>query len=360
MVKVLMFMSFLQEQAVEKVKEVIEEDIWGTIVNLLGYEFGFGEGDKRIAITVGHIILVILAFVVTSFVLKWIRVLLTRKMEGDDKLKFVSVFKFIKYVVYIVVILLTMSASGINITVLITASAALFVGLGLALQEIFQDVIGGILIMVDKSISAGDIIEIDGKVGRVFEIKLRTTRALTRDDKVIVIPNHKFITDLVFNYTQNHKTTREFVKVGVAYGSDTEKVEDILLECASGHKDILKHPKPFVLFENFGDSSLDFGIYFFVTDSFIDPRIKSALRFQIDARFRESGITIPFPQRDVHIYNEYVQPKAPIAASLNRRKHDEEEDATAIEAERLIVENSRLKKKDSDKNKDNGNSLLDD
>lgn len=307
MVKILALLSvFFQEETVEKVKEVIEEDIWGTIKYWLEFELisvGKTQSADHIGLTIGHVILLVVAFIAAGIILKWIRVFFTRKMEGDDKLKFVSVFKFIKYIVYIIVVLLTLSASGVNITVLLTASAALFVGLGLALQEIFQDVIGGILIMVDKSIAAGDIIETEGKVGRVIEIKLRTTRALTRDDKIIIIPNHKFITDTVYNYTQNHKTTREYVRVGVAYGSDTRKVENILLSCATEHKDVLKHPKPFVLFENFGDSSLDFGLYFFVRDSFLDPRIKSALRFCIDDRFRESGITIPFPQRDIHFFN---------------------------------------------------------
>lgn len=304
MVKVLALLLYLQEETVDKVKDIIEQDIWGTIKEWLSFELiSLGKEPNHIGFTVGHLIVLIVAFILTSIVLKWVRVLMTRRMEGDDKLKFVSVFKFIKYIAYIVVVLATMSASGINITVLLTASAALFVGLGLALQEVFQDVIGGILIMIDKSISAGDIIEMDGRVGRVFEIKLRTTRALTRDDKVIIIPNHKFITDTVYNYTQNHKTTRENVKVGVAYGSDTRAVEKILLECATEHPDILKHPKPFALFENFGDSSLDFGLYFFVRDSFVDPRIKSALRYAIDDRFRESGITIPFPQRDLHLFN---------------------------------------------------------
>lgn len=304
MVKILGFIFFLQDNTVDKVKDIIEEDVWGTIKEWLGFELiSVGKEPNHIGFTVGHLIVVVVAFILTSIVLKWVRVLMTRKMEGDDKLKFVSVFKFIKYIAYIVVVLATMSASGINITVLLTASAALFVGLGLALQEVFQDVIGGILIMIDKSISAGDIIEIEGKVGRVFEIKLRTTRALTRDDKVIIIPNHKFITDTVYNYTQNHKTTREHVKVGVAYGSDTRAVEKILLDCAVTHPEILKHPKPFALFENFGDSSLDFALYFFVRNSFVDPRIKSELRYKIDDRFRESGITIPFPQRDVHLFN---------------------------------------------------------
>lgn len=326
MVKILALLFYLQEETVEKVKEIIEEDIWGTIQSILSYEFGFGEGEKHIGITVGHIILVIIVFILSSIVLRWIRVLMTRKMEGDDRLKFVSVFKFIKYIVYIVVVLTTMGAAGINITAILTASVALFVGLGLALQEVFQDVIGGILIIVDKSISAGDIIEIDGRVGRVFEIKLRTTRALTRDDKVIIIPNHKFITDTVYNYTQNHKTTRETVQVGVAYGSDTRAVEKILLECAAAHPEVLKHPKPFALFENFGDSSLDFGLYFFVRDSFVDPKIKSALRYAIDDRFRESGVTIPFPQRDVHLFNTsnpvYTPNTPKIDANVEPPKND--------------------------------------
>ncbi|AEE20003.1 mechanosensitive ion channel-like protein [Dokdonia sp. Hel_I_63] len=327
MVKILALLLVLQEETVEKVKDIIEQDVWGTIKEWLGFELiSVGKEPNHIGFTVGHLIILIIAFILTSILLKWIRVLMTRKMEGDDKLKFVSVFKFIKYIAYIVVVLATMSASGINITVLLTASAALFVGLGLALQEVFQDVIGGILIMIDKSISAGDIIEMDGRVGRVFEIKLRTTRALTRDDKVIIIPNHKFITDTVYNYTQNHKTTRENVKVGVAYGSDTRQVEKILLECAVAHPEILKHPKPFALFENFGDSSLDFGLYFFVRDSFVDPRIKSALRYAIDDRFRESGITIPFPQRDVHLFNTanpvYTPNKTAVNTNIEPPKND--------------------------------------
>lgn len=321
MVKILVLLFYLQEETVDKVKDIIEKDVWGTIKHWLDFELiSVGKEPNHIGFTIGHLILVVIAFIITSFVLKWVRMLLTRNMEGDDKLKFVSVFKFIKYLAYVIVILLTMSASGIDITLLLTASAALFVGLGLALQEVFQDIIGGILIIIDKSIAAGDIIEVDRRVGRVFEIKLRTTRALTRDDKVIIVPNHKFITDTVYNYTQNHKTTREHVRVGVAYGSDTRKVEQLLLSCATEHKEILKHPKPFVLFENFGDSSLDFGLYFFVRDSFVDPRIKSALRFAIDDRFRESGITIPFPQRDVHLFNTAnpVYTKNPLQNSPTR------------------------------------------
>ncbi|MAU72133.1 MAG: mechanosensitive ion channel protein MscS [Pseudozobellia sp.] len=292
----------MYQEEPNKVVEVIEQDIWGAIKEFLQLGIGYGKGDQRIEITIGLLIVLSLALILTTFILKWLRSLLTRRMENDDRLKFISVFKFIRYVVYVIVILFTMSAAGINITLVLTASAALFVGLGLALQELFQDIIGGIFIILDKSLHVGDIIEVDGKVGKVYEIKLRTTRAITRDDKVIIIPNHHFISDIIYNYTQNHKTTREKVVVGVAYGSDVNLVTKILEDIAEEQKGLMKNPKPFVLFDDFGDSALMFSVHFFISDSFTDPRVKSEMRYKIDAKFREHNISIPFPQRDVHIY----------------------------------------------------------
>jgi small-conductance mechanosensitive channel len=200
-------------------------------------------------------------------------------------------------------------SSGVNLTVLLTASAALFVGLGFALQYLFQDIISGILIILDQSLHVSDIIEVEGKVGRVFEIRLRTTRALTRDDKVLVIPNHKFLTDSIYNYTQNHKTTRESIKIGVAYGSDVQLVTKLLEEVADEQKSVLRSPKYFVLFEDFGDSALLFSLNYYTKDSFSDPRIKSEMRYKIDAKFRQNAISIPFPQRDVHLFQKNLTPK---------------------------------------------------
>ncbi len=299
----------MAQDKTNEIKEIIENDIWGSIKEILNWGFHYGEGEKSIHITVGLLLLLGVAFFITGFLLKGFRRFFTRKMDQEDKHKFISIFKFIKYVVYLVVILLTMSAAGINVTVILTASAALFVGLGLALQELFQDIIGGIFIIVDKSLRVGDIVEVNGKVGKVFEIKLRTTRALTRDDKVIIIPNHKFISDIIYNYTQNHKTTREKVNIGVAYGSDVKLVTDLLLQVVNEQKGILKNPSPFVLFEDFGDSALLFSVNFHLNDSFIDPRIKSAVRYAIDTKFRENNVSIPFPQRDVHLFQHQLKSK---------------------------------------------------
>lgn len=288
------------QNGVEQVKEIIEETIWENILEFFRITIiPFESGDD---LTIGLLLLIIAVFLITSVVLKGTRMLLTRKMDGADKNKFISIFKFIKYLTYLIVVIITISSAGIDITILLTASAALFVGLGLALQDLFKDIIGGLYIIVDKTLLIGDIVEINGKIGRVIEIKLRTARVLTRDDKVMVVPNHKFITDIVLNYTQNYEATREFVKVGVAYGSDTQKVKSILLECAQEQEGIVEQPEPFVLFEDFGDSALIFAIHFFVTDSFVDPKIKSQLRFKIDEKFRLNNISIPFPQRDVHMF----------------------------------------------------------
>ena len=258
--------------------------------------------SENIDITVGTIIAVIISIIAATYLLKLIHKLVIAKLPQEDKSKFVSIFAFLKYLLYILIVITVLHSSGVNLTVLLTASAALFVGIGFALQYLFQDIISGVLIIMDQSLHVGDIIEVDGKVGRVFEIRLRTTRAITRDDKVIVIPNHIFLTDSIYNYTQNHNTTRESINVGVAYGSDVNLVTDILLQCIDSTVGILKNPKPFVLFDDFGDSALLFSVHFYITDSFSDPKIKSNIRYMINAEFRKNNVSIPFPQRDVHLF----------------------------------------------------------
>lgn len=260
--------------------------------------------SDTVHLTIGTFLTIIVAIILVTYLLKLIHKLVTVKLPEEDKNKFESIFGFLKYLFYILVVVTILHSSGVNLTVLLTASAALFVGLGFALQYLFQDIISGILIILDQSLHVGDIIEVESKVGRVFEIRLRTTRALTRDDKVIVIPNHKFLTDSIYNYTQNHKTTRESIKIGVAYGSDVNVVTSLLKEVAHEQSNVLKNPKPFVLFEDFGDSALLFSLNYFITDSFGDPKTKSDMRYKIDAKFREHSISIPFPQRDVHLFQK--------------------------------------------------------
>lgn len=259
---------------------------------------------KTIDFTVANLLLLIFVLFVTTIVLKFIRRIVTRKLPLEDSNKFISVFQFIKYVVYVLVFMFTLNSCGVNMSVFLTASAALFVGIGFALQTFFQDLISGILIILDQSLHVGDIIEVDGKVGEVKEIKLRTTRVVTRNDRVMVIPNHKFMIETLFNWTQNKTTNREQVSVGVAYGSDVNLVKQLLIEAARETEGVIEPESINVLFEDFADSSLNFSVYFYVANGMKSPRIQSDIRFKIDESFKINKVAIPFPQRDIRIINQ--------------------------------------------------------
>jgi small-conductance mechanosensitive channel len=269
--------------------------------NILNHTFIFSE---KIHIDVKTILVVIVALFATSLILKLIRKVVTRKLPPLDKLKFVSLFSYSKWFIYIIILLMTLHNLGVQVTAIFAASAALLVGIGLALQTLFMDIISGVFILIDQSVHVGDIIELDGKVGRVEDIKLRTTRAVTIDNKVLIIPNHLYLTNSLYNWTENGTTTRESVEVGVAYGSDIQLVKSILLEVANSNSGVVNNPKPLVIFTDFGDSALMFKLIFTLNDSFQALIPKSDIRFEIDRLFRENNVQIPFPQRDVHIISQ--------------------------------------------------------
>lgn len=256
---------------------------------------------EKISISVMDVMILILVLVIAGILLRLIRKIITRKLPYEDKKKFKVVFSYGRWFIYVIIILITFHSLGVNVTGIFAASAALLIGIGLALQTLFQDIISGIFILVDQSVHVGDIIELEGKVGRVEEIKLRTTRAVTIDNKVLVIPNHLYLTNSLYNWTQNGIITRESVSVGVAYGSDVQLVKKLLLQAAGNHPDVLSEPEPTVLFTDFGDSSLNFKVVFTLNDSFKGQFPSSDIRFEIDRLFRENNVTIPFPQRDIHI-----------------------------------------------------------
>lgn len=256
---------------------------------------------SNINFTLGALIVMVFVFWFTSFALRMVRKFITRKLPPEDTNKFISIFQFIKYLVYLFVIMFGLRISGVDITVLLTASAAIFIGLGFALQQLFQDLIAGILIIIEQSLKVGDIIEINGKVGRVQRISLRSTRAYTRNQRVMIIPNHMFMNDLLFNWTQNNTVVRDNITIQVAYGADTRLAEKILYDSVKNIPTILSDPKPNVLLDNFGESWLDFVVNFYVNDAFGVQTIKSDLRFEVDKNFRANNIIVPFPQRELHV-----------------------------------------------------------
>ncbi len=221
-----------------------------------------------------------------------------------------SVFQLVKYFAWVVAISITIRLLGFDVTFLVAGSAALMVGLGFGLQNIFSDIISGLFILFERKVKVGDIMEVDNIVGKVQTINLRTSVLLTRDGYNIIVPNHKFITENVINWTHQAFDRRFHLEVGVSYDSDVDNVTAILFECAILQKEVLNdeaaNTKPFIRFQDFGDSALIFHLIFWTQDIFRVEQVKSELRYKIFKAFLERGVSIPFPQRDIHI----IQPTA--------------------------------------------------
>lgn len=259
---------------------------------------------ESISLSVYQILVFVLILFTTWFVFRMIQKLINRKLrklEGGGGTKY-ALFQIAKYFIWVIVIGIALETVGIRFNLLIASSAALLVGLGFGIQQIFNDYISGLLILFEGNLKVQDVVQMeDGIIGMVLEINLRTSKIETRDDYTIIVPNHKLVSDNIINWSHNESRTRFQVNVGVAYGSDTFLVEKTLLECANNHHDVAMAPKPFVRFSNFGESSLDFQLFFWTLKTFRVENIKSSLRFRIDNEFKKNDIRIPFPQRDVHV-----------------------------------------------------------
>jgi len=267
-------------------------------------DFRFFE-YKDYQFDVAHFLLVIVVLLITRFLLFTVKSIIKRFVNSEklDVRNSQSFFLLFKYLIYVITIVIILEIIGVKITILLAGSAALLVGIGLGLQQIFSDIISGIFLLVDGSVKIGDVMEVDTLVGKVTQINLRTSEILTRDGITIIVPNHKFITENVINWSHNAALTRFDVNVGVAYGTNPEKVREVLLQCAQEIKEISKSKNnvPNVRLTSFGDSSLDFQLLFWSKNVFLIEQTKSDLRFIIANKFMENDIQIPFPQRDLHI-----------------------------------------------------------
>lgn len=263
----------------------------------------FHLDNQKVSITWFNILMLITIFFVTKWVIRLVRLLLERKMVARDMSKgsLNSLLQLIKYLVYVIAIGIGLESMGIKLSFLLASSAALLVGIGLGLQQVFYDLVSGIILLFEGTIQVGDVVDLKNVVGRVTEIGLRTSKIKTREDVYVIVPNSKFISGDVVNWSHIDTSTRFDITVGVAYGSDVQKVRKCLLEAASTHEKVDKEPAPFVRFDDFGDSALIFQVFFWTKETFLVENVKSDLRFKIDQAFRDNGITIPFPQRDLHL-----------------------------------------------------------
>jgi small-conductance mechanosensitive channel len=261
--------------------------------------FRIGEYELKVY----TLLAALLIFVVTKLLIWIIKIGVIKKhwFKKLDKSTSFSLFHIIRYVVWTISIILILDTVGISITVLIAGSAALLVGVGLGLQQTFNDFISGIILLVEGTTRIGDVLEIDGDVVMIQNIGLRTSRGLNRDDIVVIIPNSLITTNKVINWSHQSKKTRFRINVGVAYGSNVDLVIKILEESALEHPDITEKNLIEARLIDFGNSSLDFQVLFFSSNVFRIEKVKSDIRKIINKRFIENNIVIPFPQLDLHV-----------------------------------------------------------
>jgi len=271
------------------------------IEEILSFKF-LELGD--FSLSVFNVLLVIAILVIVKIIIKSLEILINKKLSkegGTQEGQGRSIVQIIKYIIYILASFIMIKSLGIDISIIGAFFATLGIGLGFALQDLFRDIISGIIILFERNVKVGDILEVDQLVGTVKEIKLRTSLLRTREGIYIVLPNSRILNDKVINWSANNKITRFSISVGVAYGSDVELVKSLLLKSVESHNKVSNRPTPNVIFNDFGDSALLFELWFWTTDTWIIEVTKSEIRFNINRLFKENNIQIPFPQRDVHV-----------------------------------------------------------
>jgi small-conductance mechanosensitive channel len=254
-------------------------------------------------VTVASIIAALIVIAFTWGVSLMLQRILTRafRRRGVDQGVQYAMNRLLHYLVLAVGLFVALDNLGFSITALAGLGAILAVGIGFGLQNIAQNFVSGIILLLERPVKQGDFVEVGDTRGTVRSIYSRATVITTLDNVDIVVPNGQFITEPVINQTYSDRFVRVRVNVGVAYGSDVELVRRTLFRVANEQPEVQRNEETKVQFQDFGDSSLDFTLIFWIGEARDQMDVASDVRFAIDAAFRREGIQIPFPQRDLHL-----------------------------------------------------------
>ncbi len=270
--------------------------------NFLSYDL-FSISDVNIEIKDIAVLFIFL------LVLKIVSRILNRivfKYSKRDKGSTIAVYKLISYLMWVIGISFYLNVIGFDVTFLLASSAALLVGIGIGLQQTFNDLISGIILLFEGSIKIGDIVVVDGEFKKIQNIGLRTSSAVSFDNSVVIIPNSKIVTEKVINYDNGVHPVRFNVKIDVAYGSDTQLVKKLLVDIAKTEELVLDEPEPFVMFDNIGESAYNFRLCIFIQAPLDGFWVQSNIRYKIIEEFNRHNISIPFPQRDININKKSI------------------------------------------------------
>ncbi len=274
--------------------------IWDFIVKAWTTEL-FGADT----VTIGGILLLVFLFASVIIVERILQRLLIRRFLSKTRLQpslQYGLSRIFGYTLIAIGFYVAFQAVGFDLSSLAIVAASVGVGVGFGLQNIINNFVSGIIILAERPISIGDRIEVAGVAGRVTKIQLRSTTVVTNDNITMIVPNADFISNTVTNWSHGDPKVRIRVPVGVAYGSDLKLLQQLLLEAAGEHPKALRDPSPVVLFNEFGDSSLNFELGVWTQEMTATPiHFTSEMNFIIEQKLRENDIEIPFPQRDLHV-----------------------------------------------------------
>jgi len=279
--------------------------VWKNVLPALG-ELAKIEPWKMSGVTLGSLAMALflaaLTVIVTRNVPGLLEIIVLRRLPLDRGVRF-AITTLFRYTLAVIGIVLAFSKIGIGWSNVQWLVAAMTVGLGFGLQEIFANFVSGLIILFEQPIRVDDVVTISEVTGKVAKIRIRATTIRRWDQRELIVPNKEFITGRLINWTLSDNVLRREFLVGIAYGSDTAKAERILYEVARANPLVLEDPKPMVIFKAFGDSSLEFELRVYIAgiDNYVP--VWHSINFAIDQEFRKAGIEIAFPQRDIHIHS---------------------------------------------------------
>ena len=295
----------MAQQAAENIVEGAVEGTVDTTVRLF-------EGLDRVALAVGNFrvsvldiltwsVIAVALFVVFK-VLLWVAKRLIRRTSRFDAAQGLLAEKIASIVIFAIVFFVGIDLVGFDLSSLAFFSGALGLAVGFGLQKTFGNFIAGLILLMDRSVKPGDVIVVNDYFGAISKIGTRAVSMITRDGKEFLIPNELLMTETVENWSYSSKNVRIQIPVGVSYASDLKRVEEILIECTTRCKRVLANPKPNVWLKEFGDNSVNFEIQAWIKDPESGVgNVRSEVLKAIWWTFKDEGIEIPFPQRDVYI-----------------------------------------------------------
>ncbi|MBX2993726.1 MAG: mechanosensitive ion channel [Bdellovibrionaceae bacterium] len=279
------------------------DEVWAVLQKPI-----FTLKDSKIALT--NVIISVAVFLLSIKLAHYLGQLVNRqlKKKGVDSGIRDSLERFTRYTVIAVGVFFSLDNLGLSLNSLAAVGAVLMVGIGFGLQNVTQNFVSGIILLLERPVKRGDIVQVGETSGRVVDIRVRSTIIQTRDEVSIIVPNSKLVSEEVINesFSSNHhapKKTRQHIKIGVSYAADVDQVQQLLTQAALNHERVLRDPAPRAVFMNFGDSALEFDLRYWLTDIWDKEVVAGDIRTAMIKSLRAAEIEIPFPQMDLNVKN---------------------------------------------------------